>query len=74
MSFVFRAIFPKSTKIPVIVNLDHAYSEEDLKPGFEAGYDLIHFDGSKLSYEQNVEISKKIVPQAHKDGQLVEEK
>ncbi len=59
-------------KIPVIVNLDHAYTYEDTRPGFEAGYDLIHFDGSKLSYEENVEICKKIVPEAHKDGQLVE--
>jgi ketose-bisphosphate aldolase len=59
-------------KVPILVNLDHAYNEEDLKPGFEAGYDLIHFDGSKLPYEQNVEICKKIVPVAHKNDQLVE--
>ncbi|HSX58296.1 MAG TPA: class II fructose-bisphosphate aldolase [Candidatus Saccharimonadales bacterium] len=64
--------YSDKNKVPVIVNLDHAYTEEDLKPGFEAGYDLIHFDGSKLPYEQNVEICKKIVPEAHKNGQLVE--
>ena len=64
--------FSDKYKVPILVNLDHAYNEEDLKPGFEAGYDLIHFDGSKLPYEQNVEICKKIVPVAHKDNQLVE--
>jgi ketose-bisphosphate aldolase len=58
--------------VPIFVNLDHAYREEDLKPGFDAGYDLIHFDGSKLPYEQNVEIAKRVVPLAHKNGQLVE--
>lgn len=58
--------------VPILVNLDHAYTEEDLKPGFEAGYDLIHFDGSKLPYDQNIAIAKKIVPEAHKNGQLVE--
>lgn len=64
--------FTDQYKIPILVNLDHAYTEEDLKPGFEAGYDLIHFDGSKLPYEQNIEIAKKIVPVAHQHGQLVE--
>lgn len=64
--------FSDKYKIPIIVNLDHAYNEEDLKPGFEAGYDLIHFDGSKLPYDQNVTIANKIVPEAHKNGQLVE--
>lgn len=59
-------------KVPVIVNLDHAYTYEDTRPGFRAGYDLIHFDGSKLPYEENVEICKKIVPEAHEHGQLVE--
>ena len=64
--------FSEEYGVPVLVNLDHAYTEEDLKPGFEAGYDLIHFDGSKLPYEENVEICKKIVPEAHNMGVLVE--
>lgn len=64
--------FSKKYNIPIIVNLDHAYTYEDTRPGFEAGYDLIHFDGSKLSYEENVEICKKIVPEMHAKGQLVE--
>src|SRR5574339_843081 len=64
--------FSEKYNVPILVNLVHAYNEEDLKPGFEAGYDLIHFDGSKLPYEQNIEIAKKIVPLAHKNNQLVE--
>src|SRR3989304_9126920 len=43
-----------------------------LKPGFEAGYDLIHFDGSKLPYEENVAIAKKVVAAAREHGQIVE--
>lgn len=64
--------YSEKYKIPVIINLDHAYTYEDTRPGMEAGYDLIHFDGSKLSYEENVEVCKKIVPEAHQHGQMVE--
>ncbi len=59
-------------KVPIIVNLDHAYTYEDVRPGLDAGYDLIHFDGSKLPYDENVATAKKVVEQAHKNGQLVE--
>ena len=64
--------FTKKYAVPIIVNLDHAYTYEDTRPGFEAAYDLIHFDGSKLPYEENVEICKKIVPEAHNMGVLIE--
>ncbi len=64
--------FSDKYKIPIIVNLDHAYTYEDTRPGFEAGYDLIHFDGSKLPYEENIEVCKRIVPEAHGKGQMVE--
>src|SRR3990172_3697783 len=62
----------KKYNVPIIVNLDHAYTYEDTRPGFAAKYDLIHFDGSKLPYEENVEVCKKIVPEAHEMGALVE--
>lgn len=52
-------------KIPVLVNLDHSLDFEDCKRAIEAGYDLIHFDGSKLPYDQNVEITAKIAALSH---------
>lgn len=64
--------FARKYNVPIIVNLDHAYTYEDTRPGFEAKYDLIHFDGSKLPYEENVETCKKIVSEAHRLGILVE--
>ena len=64
--------FAKLYNVQIIVNLDHAYSYEDTRPGVEAGYDLIHFDGSKLPYSQNLEICKQIVPEIHAKGGLVE--
>lgn len=59
-------------KVPIIINLDHAYTWEDVQPGLQAGFDLIHFDGSKLPYQENVETAKKVVAQAHANNQLVE--
>lgn len=54
--------------IPILVNLDHAETLEDCQAGIEAGYDLIHFDGSKLPLEQNIEITKKVTELAHTKG------
>lgn len=40
--------------------------------GANAGFDLIHFDGSELSFEENIEATKKVVEAAHAKGLLVE--
>ena len=58
--------------IPIFVNLDHAETFEQCMEGIKAGYDLIHFDGSALSYEENLETAKKVVSEAHKKNLLVE--
>lgn len=58
--------------IPILVNLDHAENLEECQKGIEAGYDLIHFDGSKLPYEENVEIAKRVVEMAHAKELTVE--
>lgn len=57
---------------PIMINLDHAETLDQCLEGIEAGYDLIHFDGSHLPYEENVEITKKVVEAAHAKGLLVE--
>lgn len=58
--------------IPILVNLDHAESLEQCLEGIKAGYDLIHFDGSKLPLDQNLEITKKVVETAHQKDLIVE--
>ncbi|KKS64108.1 MAG: hypothetical protein A2835_02365 [Candidatus Niyogibacteria bacterium RIFCSPHIGHO2_01_FULL_45_28] len=58
--------------IPILVNLDHAESLEQCIEGIKAGYDLIHFDGSKFILEDNLEIAKKVVKLAHQGGLVVE--
>lgn len=64
--------FKKETGLPVLTNLDHSLGLEEAQEGIESGFDLIHFDGSELPYEENVKITKMIVEQAHQKEILVE--
>jgi len=64
--------FSKEYGIPIIVNLDHSETLEDCMAAIEAGYGLVHFDGSKLPYEENVKIAKRVVEAAHSKGIIVE--
>ncbi|MFH1585066.1 MAG: class II fructose-bisphosphate aldolase [Patescibacteria group bacterium] len=51
--------------IPIFLNLDHGHSIEIVEQAIEAGYDAVHFDGSRLPFEENVQITKRIVELAH---------
>lgn len=58
--------------VPILINLDHAGSLAECVLAIEAGFDLIHFDGSKLPLEENIKIAKEVVELAHQKGILVE--
>jgi fructose-bisphosphate aldolase class II len=49
---------------PVFLNADHTYSFEKVKEAVDAGYDSVIFDGAKLSFEENLETTKKCVEYA----------
>jgi len=67
-----RDVLRKKTGLPIFLNLDHGKSFEYLKEAILAGYDMVHFDGSKLSLDKNIKISKEVVNLAHKKGIIVE--
>ncbi len=67
-----RNVLRKKTGLPIFLNLDHGKSFEYLKKAILVGYDMVHFDGSKLKIEENIEISKKVVSFAKWRGVLVE--
>ena len=48
-------------KFPIFLNSDHAHSLDGVKKAVAAGYDAIIFDGSKLSFEENIKQTKKAV-------------
>ncbi|MDD2697066.1 MAG: class II fructose-bisphosphate aldolase [Candidatus Pacebacteria bacterium] len=62
----------EETGLPLILNLDHGKSFDYIKEAADAGYDAIHFDGSKLSLEENVRIAQKVVQYCHKRKVMVE--
>lgn len=58
--------------LPILTNFDHGPGLEECQAAIEAGYNLVHFDGSGLPYEENVKITKALVAEAHAKGVLVE--
>ncbi|MGA2417931.1 MAG: class II fructose-bisphosphate aldolase [Candidatus Staskawiczbacteria bacterium] len=67
-----RNVLRKKTGLPIFLNLDHGKSFEYLKQAMDAGYDMVHFDGSKLSLDENIKITKEVVKYAKWKGILVE--
>lgn len=54
-----RDVLRKKSGVPIFLNLDHGKSLDYLKKAIIAGYDMVHFDGSKLPLEENIKISRK---------------
>jgi fructose-bisphosphate aldolase class II len=58
--------------IPVTLHLDHGDSFELCKSCIEMGFSSVMIDGSHLSYENNVALTKKVVEYAHEYDVTVE--
>jgi len=69
---VLRNLLRNKLRNPIFLNLDHGKSFEYLKQAIDAGYDSVHFDGSKLPLEENIKISKQVIKYAKWRGVLVE--
>ena len=67
-----RDVLRKKTGMPIFLNLDHGHSFDYLKQAIDAGYDMVHFDGSKLPIDENIKITKEVVKYAKKKGVTVE--
>jgi fructose-bisphosphate aldolase, class II len=50
----------EASALPVSVHLDHAESEELVKAALDIGYDSVMFDGSKLTFKENVLASQRM--------------
>ncbi len=60
-------VYKKETGLPIWLHLDHGKSFESVEEAIEAGYDSVHFDGSALEFEENLQITKKVVALARKN-------
>ena len=58
--------------IPIVLHLDHGDSFELCKSCIETGFSSVMIDGSHLSYEENIALTKKVVDYAHQFDVTVE--
>ena len=58
--------------IPVVLHLDHGDSFETCKECIDNGFSSVMIDGSHLSYDENVALTKKVVEYAHQFDVTVE--
>lgn len=60
------------TDLPIALHLDHGADFEICKSCVDGGFSSVMIDGSHLSYEENVAVTKKVVEYAHDHGVVVE--
>lgn len=54
--------------VPIALNLDHGKEYDDIATALNKGFTSIMFDGSALTYEANLAITKQISAMAHNQG------
>lgn len=62
----------EDTGLPICVHLDHGDSFEICKSCIDGGFSSVMIDASSKSFEENVEITKRVVDYAHDRGVVVE--
>ena len=58
--------------IPIALHLDHGPDFETCKACIDGGFTSVMIDGSSLSFEDNIAVTKKVVEYAHEHGVVVE--
>ncbi len=62
----------EETGLPIALHLDHGPDFETCKACIDMGFTSVMIDGSHLPYEENIELTKKVVEYAHAHGVVVE--
>ncbi len=65
-------VLVRSEGLPLFVNFDHSRELSLVKKIIDLAPDMIHFDGSELSWEENIRLTRQVVKLAHPKGILVE--
>ena len=58
--------------LPICLHLDHGEDFEICKACIDGGFTSVMIDGSKHSFEDNIELTKRVVDYAHNRGVVVE--
>lgn len=67
-----EAAIIENPDIPIALHLDHGPDFETCKACIDGGFSSVMIDGSSLPFDENVELSKKVVEYAHAHGVVVE--
>ena len=62
----------EDTGLPICLHLDHGEDFEICKACVDGGFTSVMIDGSKHSFEENIELTKRVVDYAHNKGVVVE--
>ena len=60
------------TGLPICLHLDHGDTFELCKSCIDGGFTSVMIDGSHLSFEENIKLTKQVVEYAHAHGVVVE--
>lgn len=64
--------FGETSPIPIALHLDHGKNLDSCIAAIEGGYTSVMIDGSALSFDENVELTREVVRYAHPLGVTVE--
>ncbi|MHC1715824.1 MAG: class II fructose-1,6-bisphosphate aldolase [Acidaminococcaceae bacterium] len=62
----------EDTGLPICLHLDHGEDFEICKSCVDGGFSSVMIDGSKHSFEENIELTRRVVDYAHNKGVVVE--
>lgn len=62
----------ETTDIPIVMHLDHGADFEACKSAIDDGFTSVMIDASHHAFNENIEITKKVVAYAHDRGVVVE--
>jgi len=64
--------YGENSPVPIVLHLDHGKDFDSVKAAIDGGYTSVMIDGSALSYDENVELTREVVKYAHARGVSVE--
>lgn len=64
--------YGESSPVPIVLHLDHGRDMASVKAAIAGGYTSVMIDGSALSFEDNIELTREVVKYAHPKGVSVE--
>jgi fructose-bisphosphate aldolase, class II len=54
-----------NASVPVVCHLDHGYTLDECREGIDHGFTSVMFDGSKLPISENIDLTARLVEEAH---------